>query len=99
MLMVAQSSTVAVDLPAPPLEQNSSERIAKIEAVLPYLATKTDIAELRAEVKADIAEVKADIAENRASIEKLKADLTWRIVIAMSIMTGVIALVINLSNA
>lgn len=33
---------------------------------------------------------KADIQAIRADIEKLKDDLTWRIVIAMSIMTGII---------
>ena len=33
---------------------------------------------------------KADILATKADIEKLKDDLTWRIVIAMSIMTGII---------
>lgn len=50
------------------------ERIARVEAVLPTLATKEDI-------------------------EKLRADLTWRIVIAMSILTaifvGVVQLMLN----
>ena len=32
----------------------------------------------------------------KADIEKLKADLTWRIVIAMSIMSGIIVAVIKL---
>ena len=32
---------------------------------------------------------KADIQAIRADIEKLKSDLTWRIVIVMCIMTGI----------
>ena len=32
---------------------------------------------------------KADIQALKADIEKLKADLTWRIAIAMCIMTGI----------
>ena len=32
----------------------------------------------------------------KADIEKLKADLTWRIVIAMSIMTGIFVAVVRL---
>ena len=32
----------------------------------------------------------------KADIEKLKADLTWRIVIAMSIMSGIIVAIIKL---
>ena len=33
---------------------------------------------------------KADVLVTKADIEKLKDDLTWWIVIAMSIMTGII---------
>ena len=32
----------------------------------------------------------------KADIEKLRADLTWRIVIAMSVLTGIFVLVIQL---
>ena len=32
---------------------------------------------------------KADIEKLRSEIEKLRSDLTWRIVIAMSILTGI----------
>lgn len=32
---------------------------------------------------------KADVLVTKADIEKLKDDLTWRIVIAMCIMTGI----------
>ncbi len=55
--------------------------------------TKADIAALRAETKADIAalraETKADIGELRAELEKLRADLTWRMVL---IMGGLLAI-------
>ena len=52
----------------------TTERIAAIEAVLPFLATKADL-------------------------EKLKSELTWRIVIAISLATSLIIAVIKLPGA
>ncbi len=49
----------------------NSERIAKIEAILPYLATKADL-------------------------EKLKSDLTWRIILAMTFLTAIFVAVLEL---
>lgn len=40
---------------------------------------------------------KADIESLRADMEKLKSDLTWRIVIAMSIMTAIFTAIVRLS--
>lgn len=39
---------------------------------------------------------KADIRQLETKIEKLRADLTWRIVIAMSILTGIFVAVVKL---
>ena len=39
----------------------------------------------------------ADIESLRADMEKLKSDLTWRIVIAMSIMTAIFTAIVRLS--
>ena len=50
------------------------------------VATKTDIAELKAEVKADIEEVKSDIREIRTELKYLR----WLIVIVVSVAVGVI---------
>ena len=57
---------------------------------------KSDLVELRAELKSDIAEVKAETAELRtglealrADFEKLRADMTWRM---MLVMGGLLAL-------
>ena len=51
-------------------------------------ATQADIAELRAATQADIAELRAatqaDIAKLRVGIEKVRTDLTWRMVGAMA---------------
>ena len=80
----AQPSTAPAEVSAAQAEQNNSERIAKIEAVLPYLATKADIADLRAELKTEI--------------QKLRADLTWRIIITMGIMMGIMTGVFTLVN-
>ena len=46
--------------------------------------------------KADIEKLNARIENLNAKIEKLKSDLTWRIVIAMSIMTGIFVAVVRL---
>ena len=43
------------------------------DAILPFLATKTDI-------------------------EKLKSDLTWRIIIAMGVLTAIFTAIITLST-
>ncbi len=57
-------------------------------AVFQGVASKEDIGELRAELKADIGELRAatqaDIAELRVEIEKVRTDLTWRMVGAMA---------------
>ena len=39
---------------------------------------------------------KADIESIRADMEKLKSDLTWRIVLAMSVMTGIFVAIVRL---
>ncbi len=40
---------------------------------------------------------KADVENLRADMKKLKSDLTWRIVIAMSIMTAVFTAIVRMS--
>ena len=40
---------------------------------------------------------KADVEKLRADMEKLKSDLTWRIVIAMSIMTAIFTAIVRMS--
>ena len=42
---------------------------------------------------------KADVESLRTEMEKLKSDLTWRIVIAMSIMTAIFAGIVRLPAA
>ncbi|MDE2733947.1 MAG: hypothetical protein OXI72_06115 [Gemmatimonadota bacterium] len=43
------------------------ERLAKLEGVYNHLATKTDMAELKAEFKTDIAELKAELSKEFTS--------------------------------
>ncbi|MYI60494.1 MAG: hypothetical protein F4105_02270 [Gemmatimonadetes bacterium] len=43
------------------------ERLAKLEGVYNHLATKADIAELKAEFKTDIAELKAELSKEFTS--------------------------------
>lgn len=54
-----------------PTVHTNSQRVTGLEAILPYLATKSDI-------------------------QQLKSDLTWRIVIAISVMTGVFGAIVAL---
>ena len=42
---------------------------------------------------------KADVETLRTEMEKLESDLTWRIVIAMSIMTAIFAAIVRLPAA
>lgn len=66
------TQTVAERMPTQSDGQSRNrERIAKIEAVLPYLATKADL-------------------------EKLKSDLTWRIILAMTFLTAIFVAVLEL---
>ena len=59
------------------------ERLSAIEAVLPHLATK-----------ADVADVKVDVERVHAAIERLRADMIkWQIGIAIAIIGAVFAIV------
>ncbi len=58
-------------------------QIAKLEASQEHAATKADLEAVRGELRADM--------------EKLKSDLTWRIVIAISIMTAIFTAIVRLS--
>ncbi len=61
------------------------QQIAKLEASNVHMATKADVHLL-----------KVDIEQLRTEIEKLKADLTWRILIAMSVLTGIFVAIVRL---
>ena len=63
------------------------------------VATKTDISELRAEVKTDVAGVKADITVVKADIASLRTEmvaLEMRIIVKM---TGVVLAIVSLGVA
>lgn len=60
-------------------------------------APKTDGERIAAlEASYEHVATKADVQALKADMEKLKSDLTWRIVIAMSIMTGIFVAVVRL---
>ena len=61
------------------------QQIAKLEASNVQMATKADVHLL-----------KVDIEQLRTETEKLKADLTWRILIAMSVLTGIFVAIVRL---
>ena len=52
------------------------ERLARLEGVYDHLASKADLAELRAVLKDDIARVESDLKDDIARVESdLKADI------------------------
>ena len=87
------------------LKADIAELRAEVKVDITELRTevKADITELRTEVKADIAElrteVKADIASLRTELEKVRADLTWRMVLVvgalLALFTALDRLVLN----
>ena len=66
------------------------------DAIGGNVATKADLAEVKAEVKADIAAVKADLAEVKADIAEVEARL-YRHLWAMA--AGIVGLTVSLTVA
>ncbi len=54
-----------------------TERVSRLEGAYEHLATKADIAELRGELKTDIAELKAELAELKGSLKMLLIAMTF----------------------
>ena len=63
----------------PPYDGGMEERVSRIEDVLPTLATKSDVADLRAATKSDMSEMrtelKSDITELRTELKSDMAEL------------------------
>ena len=87
------------------MKEDLAELRVEMKADIAELRTemKEDLAELRAEMKADIAglraEMKADVGDLqtglealRADVEKVRGDLTWRMVLVFSTVLGVFTL-------
>ncbi len=56
------------------------QRLTRLEAVYEHLATKADIADLRAELKADIGRVETGTANLRTEMHRLNATLIrWHV--------------------
>ncbi len=66
------------------------------DAIGGNIATKADLAEVKAEVKADIAAVKADLAEVKSDIAEVEARL-YRHLWAMA--AGIVGLTVSLTVA
>ena len=48
------------------------ERVSRIEGIIPHLATKEDIAELRGEMRGETGEIRSEIAELRGELRALR---------------------------
>jgi len=76
------------------MEDPSAEaRLHALEAVLPTLATKADVAELRGELRSGLAEVRADIAESRVDGQR------WIVATVIGLFIGFGGLFMAMSNA
>ena len=70
-----------------------------MEASYEHLATKADVETVRTQVESvrtEMARLRADLEKH---IEKLRADLTWRIVLAMSILTPIFVAIVRVQAA
>ncbi len=68
-------------------------RISTLEAILPTLATKADITELRLATKADVAEIRTDLHETAGETHK------WMIATVIGLFIGFGGLFLAMSNA
>lgn len=68
------------------------ERLARLEGVYDHLASKADIAELRAVLKGDIARVESDLKGDIARVQTDIAELKGSVKILLVAMTSGLAL-------
>ena len=64
-----------------------SDRVGRIEGELNHLATKSDLVEVEAGMKAELAEVKTELLVQIASIEGQLSILIWAIPITVAIVS------------
>lgn len=68
-------------------------QVSAILAVIPHLATKADLMDVRAELSASVADVRASVADVRASVAAVEtAIIKW--IIATTLATGALAFTI-----
>ena len=81
-------------------ERTEGERIAALESAYQHVATKADIANLRAEVKADIVSLRTDFVSFQSEIRGAVRTMLRIIVITISILgIAVSALIYLLSQS
>ena len=68
------------------------ERLARLEGVYDHLASKADLAELRADLKEDIARVESSLKDDIARLQAEMAELKGSVKILVVVMTSGLAL-------
>ena len=71
----------------------AEERVSRIEAVLPHLATKADVAEVRTEIAESEARTAERIAEVRAEMAKSETRTVRWIIASVSLGVAVMTIV------
>ncbi len=64
----------------------NEKQIAKLQANCKHPATKADIGDVRTEME----KLQTEMEKLRTTIEKLQAELTWRILLAMSVFASLV---------
>jgi len=75
-------------------------RLTKIEAILPTLATKSDLAELRSEVNHQMGELRVDMQKMETSMHKMDASIVrWTIATVIALFLGFSGLFFTMQNS
>lgn len=91
----------------PPYDGTMEHRVtsleARLDAIVPTLATKVDVAELRAEMRESFADLRAEMrqsfADVRADTQKTSSDnKSWMLATVLSIIGTMLATILGLSQ-
>lgn len=82
-----------------PREQAEAQVQLVIDSFQENVATKSDLAELKSELKSEMAELRSDMAELKAELKSdmahLKSDLVFKLGGLMAVSTGILGFLIK----
>jgi len=75
-------------------------RLVQVEAILPTLATKSDVAELRADMNKQIGELRSEMQKMETSMHKMDASIVrWTIATVIALFLGFSGLFFTMQNS
>ena len=78
-----------------PREQAEAQVQLVIDSFQENVATKSDLAELRSEMKSDMAQIRAEFAQLTSKIAEMKTDLVFRLGGLIVVCTGILGFLIK----